>query len=194
MRLSMRQAALAALFCGLSAVQAVVSTPASAEPPSWAVDQQESRLVFVATQLGASFEGEFRVFEAEIRFAPDALAASEAAVTIDVGSLDTGESQRDDTAKGAAFFDVANHPQARFQTTAFRAEGDGYVADGMLTMKAIEKPVALPFTLQIDGDVARMRGSLTIDRTEWTVGTGEWTSGDTVGKEVEIRIELTARK
>lgn len=188
-RMLMAALALAPLVIGIA------GGAAKAQPATWQMVPAESRIVFVATQLGAPFEGVFETFGAEIAFDKDDLAASKAEVTIEVGSLNTGEDQRDGQARGPDFFDVDTHPQAVFRTDAMRAEGAGYVADGTLTMKGVSKPVVLPFTLTFEGeDTARMAGSLTIDRTEWGVGTGEWTSGDTVGKEVEIRIELLARK
>jgi polyisoprenoid-binding protein YceI len=87
---------------------------------------------------------------------------------------------------------VASHPTAIFKTSAITKTDTGYLADGTLEMKGITKPVQLPFTLEFLGDQARMSGGLIIDRTGWTVGTGEWLSGDTVGRDVEIRISLLA--
>jgi polyisoprenoid-binding protein YceI len=166
----------------------------SAQPPSWTLEPSQSEIVFVATQLGAPFEGVFGTFEADIRFDRDDLDNSTAVVTIDVASLDTGEDQRDGQAKGPDFFDVASHPTAIFKTSTISQTATGYLADGTLEMKGITKPVQLPFTLEFSGNEARMSGSLVIDRTEWTVGTGEWLSGDTVGLNVEIKIDLLASK
>lgn len=190
-------AVLLALVIGAATVNAQAQTKPTAQTPTaqtWQVVSEESRLGFVATQLGAPFEGTFGAFSAEIAFDKDDLAASGANVTIEIGTLDTGEDQRDDQARGPDFFDAAAHPQAIFRTDTIRAEGSDYVADGTLTMKGVSKPVTLPFTLTFEGETVRMVGSLTVDRTEWGVGTGEWLSGDTVGKEVEIRIRLLARK
>lgn len=200
---ALSRAVLLALVIGAATVNAQAQTKPTAQTPTaqtptaqtWQVVSDESRLGFVATQLGAPFEGTFGAFSAEIAFDKDDLAASGANVTIEIGTLDTGEDQRDDQARGPDFFDAAAHPQAIFRTDTIRAEGSDYVADGTLTMKGVSKPVTLPFTLTFEGeDTVRMIGSLTVDRTEWGVGTGEWLSGDTVGKDVEIRIRLLARK
>lgn len=190
---ALSRAVLLALVIGAATVDAQAQTKPTA--PAWQVVVEDSRLGFVATQLGAPFEGRFGEFVSEIAFDKDDLAASGATVTIEVGSLDTGEDQRDDQARGPDFFDVAAHPQAIFTTNTIRADGSGYVADGTLVMKGVSKPLVLPFTLTYEGeDTVRMVGSLKVDRTEWGVGTGEWLSGDTVGKEVEIAITLLARK
>ena len=39
------------------------------------------------------------------------------------------------------FFDVANHPELRFESTSIRREGDGIHVDGELTIKGITKPI-----------------------------------------------------
>jgi polyisoprenoid-binding protein YceI len=61
--------------------------------------------------------------------------------------------------------------------------------------------VVLPFTWKQDGDIAEMQGKvtaimqggLTMDRTRWDVGTGEWSSGDTVGRQVDVHVDLKLR-
>jgi polyisoprenoid-binding protein YceI len=50
------------------------------------------------------------------------------------------------------------------------AEGDAYVANGTLTIKDISLPLSLPFTLTIDGDVATMFGTASIDRRDFKIG------------------------
>ena len=39
------------------------------------------------------------------------------------------------------FFDAANHPELRFESTSIRREGDGIHVDGELTIKGITKPI-----------------------------------------------------
>jgi len=179
----------------IAAVLLTLSQAASAEPPVWTVDPAESEIRFYATQLGSEFEGAFTDFTAEIRFDPGALDASETLVTIETASLDTGEDQRDTTAKGPEFFDVTRYPTATFEVIDFTHLGDDrYQATASLKMKETVKPVTLPFTLNFTADRAMMAGEISIDRTEWGIGTGEWLSGDTVGKTVRIAIDIVATR
>ncbi|NQW11335.1 MAG: cytochrome b/b6 domain-containing protein [Alphaproteobacteria bacterium] len=170
-----------------------LSLDAQAEPSSWTVRTEESRITFIATQLGAPIEGVFHRFESDIRFDPGDLAGSSAAVTIETASLDTGEDNRDKAAKGPDFFDAASHPIARFETRAITGrDGGGYVAEGTLTIKNAAKPIALPFELDIADGVARMRASITVKRLDFALGTGEWATNGAVGETVEIRLTVTA--
>lgn len=179
----------------LAALLALWPAVASAEPPAWRLDPAASAITFSATQMGAAFDGEFRRFDADIRFDPDDLPASRVAVTIDTGSLDTGNDQRDEAARGPEWFDVAAHPTARFEAADFRALGDErFAADGNLTIKGASRRVTLPFDLARDGDRARARGRLTLQRADFALGTGEWASNGVVGDSVEIRIRIEAHR
>jgi polyisoprenoid-binding protein YceI len=177
----------------LAAAAILLSAAAPAAAGNWEVDHEESRVGFIGTQLGNEFEGHFEDFSADIVFHPDDLEASAVSVTIDVASFDTGSADRDSTAMGSAWFDVEEHPQARFEAETFRhLGGNDYEADGRLTIKGTTREVTLPFTLDIRGDTAEVSGRVAVDRTEFDLGTGDWATGETVGLEVTIAIDLTA--
>ena len=53
-------------------------------------------------------------------------------------------------------------------------------------------PVVIPFTLDITGNEARMKGDVTLNRLEYGIGTGEWEDAKTVGHDVEVLINVTA--
>lgn len=188
-----RDGTLRRMLPAVLVLAALLAGPAAAEPAAWRVDPQASTIAVTATQMGGAFEGRFRRFEAEIRFDPDDPAGSRAAVTIETGSLDTGNDQRDAAARGPEWFDVAAHPQARFEAAAFRALGGGrYAAAGTLTIKGRSQPVELPFELTIADGRARAAGSVTVRRSDFALGTGEWAANGVIGAEVAIRIEVAA--
>ncbi|MGB7432889.1 MAG: YceI family protein, partial [Ahrensia sp.] len=69
-----------------------------------------------------------------------------------------------------------------------------YEANGVLTIKGVEQPVVLPFSLVIEGDTATMSGQLVIDRMNFTVGAGSYENADTVGLAVTINVDLVAQR
>ncbi|MEQ8964795.1 MAG: YceI family protein [Azospirillaceae bacterium] len=169
--------------------------PAAAAPAEWTVIHEDSRLGFEATQGGDTFEGRFADWRADIAFSPDDLAASAVTVEVAIDSFDANSRDRNSTAMNDQWFDAEEHPTAVFETRAFRhLDGDSYEAVADLTIKGVSRELVLPFTLQIDGDTARMDGSATILRTNWNVGTGDWASGDTVGLEVRVVVDLVAER
>ncbi|WP_103256207.1 cytochrome b/b6 domain-containing protein [Tabrizicola aquatica] len=172
------------------AAVALPAEPAAAEAGAWTVEA--GTLAIGVRQMGAEVSGSFAGFIADIRFDEAATggAYGEVTVTVDLASLTLGSVTKQ--ALEPEFFDVANHPTAVFRAPLL-AEGEGYVADGTLTLRGVERPVRLPFTLTLDGDVAVMRGETTLDRREFGIGQSY---GDeaSVGFPVVVRVELTARR
>ena len=172
----------------------LVTRACHAMAAEWRADPAASRLTFIGTQAGSPFEGSFEAFSATIRFDENDLPASRAAVSIDMASVRTGNSQRDDAVKGQDWFDVATYPKAQFETKAFRrVGGNRYEADAVLTIRNASKPVALTFALTKVGDATRAAGDLIINRTVFGVGQGQWASAQLVAHEVTIRFDLLAR-
>ena len=76
--------------------------------------------------------------------------------------------------RGAAFFDGATFPQARYTATKFRAlGGNRYAADGTLSLRGVSKPVTLAFTWT-PGAKPVLPGKATVKRLDFGVGGGEW--------------------
>ncbi len=191
---SMRALAHGALL-GLTCV---LLTP-SALGGNWKVIHDDSRLGFTAVQTGSEFEGTFD-FTADMTFHRQRPEDSAFDVEVDVTSVDTGSRQRDTTLADKTWFWFDQYPTAHFETTRIRRRGgDEYVAIADLTIKDNTHEVELPFTWKQDGEVATMEGTvkavmqggLTMDRTRWQVGTGEWSEGDTVGRRVDVHVDLT---
>ena len=169
---------------------------ADTAPPTathWQVDAAQSRLAFSAVQAGARFDGRFARFEPNIDFDAAHPAAGRFVVSVDVASADTHDKERDETLRSKDFFDVARWPQARFESTAFTAAGNGkFEAQGNLTIRDVTRPVKLAFTFvpAADGRTAKLSGGTTIQRLDFDVGQGEWKDTTWVGNPVDIRFDL----
>lgn len=172
---------------------AALAMPAAAA--EWQVDYDQSHIYFEGEQTGSPFKGEFHDFKADITFDPNALNQSEAEVTVDLESAETGDRQRDNALPNDTWFDVADHPTARFVTTGFRhLEGDRYAADAELTIKGTTQEITLPFNLSIEGDTAKVDGTVMLDRFDFDVGTGDFSGGDWVPPEVKVTVDLVATR
>ncbi len=175
-----------------SATLAPLAAP-PAPPPVWAVDKG-AVLGFETTWSGQPVTGHFEHWTADIRFSPEALAASTLSVTIDPASVSTGDPQRDATLPTEDWFNAAKFPRAVFTAKHFRKAGERYVADGVLNLKGVSKPVKLAFSLSIDGDKATASGTAQLDRTLFGVGQGEYGATDQIPAAVSINFNLTAHK
>jgi polyisoprenoid-binding protein YceI len=114
---------------------------------TWDIDAAHSTVGFsVRHMMVSKVRGYFREFSGEIVTAEDP-ARSSVTATIDLGSIDTRQEQRDAHIRSADFFDVENHPQMTFRSTAVRTDGADWVVDGELTIKGNTRPVTLALEL-----------------------------------------------
>ncbi len=167
--------------------------------PAFAADYSvgaNSTLGFTADFQGEKFNGSFRSFEAVIAYDAEHPEASKFDVTIDLASVATGDSDRDDALPGSEFFAVKQHPKARYTTSGFRKDGDQVIADGTLTLKGIRKPVSLRVTFTPAAGGAVLEVATTLKRLDFDVGSGEYADTSTIGNEVAVngRLELTAKE
>lgn len=164
------------------------SAPVADTTGNWRVSS--GTLDFAVKQMGAQVSGSFANFSADIRFdeTPAEGKHGSVTVTIDTASLTLGSVTKQ--ALEAEFFDVATHPTAVFAADILPA-ATGYVAQGTLTLRGVTKPVALPFTLTIAGDVATMAGTVSLDRRDFGMG-ASYGDEASVGFAVEVTVNLVA--
>lgn len=168
------------------------AAPALAQ--TWQVDAAHSALTFTNTYQNVEYTGQFHRFGAEIVYDPNDLVHAKFDVSVDIASLDTQNSERDHTALGADFFDTAKFPKAHFVTTAFRKTTDGrVVADGVLTLRGVGKPVALTVRFKPDGDTATLDVTAQLKRLDFGIGTGQWADPSMIGNGVTVRGHLLLR-
>lgn len=191
-------AALVLFALGLGLAWTLSSTapePAAvtAPPPSagttgnWTVES--GSLTFAVRQMGAEVQGSLPAWTADITF-DEATGTGQVTVAIDTTQMTLGAVT--DQARGADFFDVGSHPSATFRAGIAPA-GAGHEARGTLTLRGIEQPVTLPFTLTIDGDRARVSGQTVLDRRDFGFGKS-YSDESQIGFAVTVSVALEARK
>lgn len=178
---------------GLSsdAERQAASPQLQAEPSGWTV--QDGRLAITALQLGSEVEGQFEEWNAAINFDPDLPSDVKGDVTVQIAipSLKLGSVTSD--ALKPEFFAAEEFPTATFTAEITEADGENsYLADGVLSLKGVEQPLALPFTLVIDGDTAQMEAKTVIDRRDFGIGTASYNDESTVAYESNVTVTLTA--
>ncbi len=178
------------------ALAAVAAGAAVARPaPAWRIDKAASSIRFASSLSGERFAGVFRRWDADIRFDPADLGHSSVTARIDVASAATGNADRDGALPTDAFFAAARFPRAVYSAHAFKALGGGrYVALGDLSLRGVAKPLALPFTLAITGDTAKMSASVSLNRLAFGVGQSEWKSTEALPAAVSVTITLAAKR
>ncbi len=91
----------------------------------------------------------------------------------------------------AAAFPTAKFVSKKITRTPFT---DDYYVNGELTLKGITMPAMLNFSLQETGNVAVAKGFITLKRTDFNVGEGEWAKDDVIADAVRIELRVVAEK
>lgn len=189
---------LAMAFFAISAFTNV-TTEEKINATPWTIDQAHSNLNFQVTHFFTPVNGKFHDYTSEIYFSPDNLEESSINVEVMVESINTDNEKRDGHLQSDDFFNAEKYPKMTFKSDEITSEGNNnFIAHGQLTIKDVTKDVKLPFTLlgvkdhpmRENTKVAGIKGNLTIDRTTYDVGVGDWAATAVVGDEVNITFAL----
>ena len=158
---------------------------------NYAVDTAKSQVGFSGTHTGNAFKGTFNKWQARFSIDPKKLKESCIEATFDLASAATGNPMYDGTLPTVDWFDVKNHPQGRFVSTAIKANTDGtYTADGNLTLRGVTKPTHFKFTL--DDKLFTSKDTLVIDRLAYGIGAKSDPKAEWVGKDIGVQVNVVA--
>jgi polyisoprenoid-binding protein YceI len=161
----------------------------------WVMEPDASRLEFVATYEGQSAPGVFRQFATQMDFDPSEPRGGQLIVEVRTASADMDSADINDTIKGRDWFDSSKYPAAKFTSTEITPDGPGrYVARGTLDLKGVGRQIVVPFTWKTSGSTATMFGTLILQRTNFNIGTGEWSTGNTIGLDVKVNFRVRLKK
>lgn len=180
-------------------ISSLNSTFAGLTPGIWNIDPAHSEVGFTVRHLMSKVRGSFTTFSGEIQVAPSPLDSAVTA-TIDLGSVDTRNSDRDAHLRSADFFSVEKESTMTFASTALREHGDDFVATGDLTINGVTHPVELALEFNgVQDDAygntrAGFEATTKLSRKEWGISFNVPLDGDKVmiGDTVTVSITIEA--
>jgi polyisoprenoid-binding protein YceI len=167
---------------------------------TWDIDASHSTVGFsVRHMMVSKVRGYFRDFSGELVTAEDP-AQSSVTARINMDSIDTRQEQRDAHIRSADFFDVGNHTEMTFRSTAVATDGADWTVTGDLTIKGITKPVTLQLELNgfgpdaYGGTRAGFSAKTEISRKEYGVDIDMPMDGGgvVVGDKINVELEIEA--
>lgn len=180
---------LAAGMLGLAA-------PASAAE-RWVFDKAHTQALFTVDHLGfTELTGQFRVLEGELMLDREDIARSSVRATIRAESVDMNHERLNAHLRNPDFFDVENHPELVFASTAVERVGeDALKVAGQLTLLGKALPVTLDVKINHIGShpfrgtpYAGFTATGRLDRTAWGM---DYLAGR-IGTDIGIRINVEA--
>jgi polyisoprenoid-binding protein YceI len=184
----------------LTGILSLAGPLALAQTSTWVPDKAHSEVDFSILHMSLSHvNGRFGNIGGAVTWDEGDIAKSTVNVTIDVASIDTGVSGRDNDLKSANVFDVAQFPTATFVSTSVSKNGSGLTVNGNLTLHGVTKPV----TLAVEGPTGPVSGmdhkphagfsaTTTISRTAF--GIASKYPAAVLGDDVKLTIELDVAK
>ena len=170
---------------------------------SWNLDPSHSRVGFVARHaMVTKVRGAFNEFEGTAVVGDGGIEDTKIDITIQVGSVDTRNADRDGHLKSGDFLEIEKFPTITFSSTSVKADGNTLEVTGDLTIKETTKSVTVPFEFEGAaqdpfGNVrAGFDGSVVINRRDYGV---TWnaaleTGGVLVSDKITLEFEVSAVK
>jgi polyisoprenoid-binding protein YceI len=166
----------------------------------WTLDPTHSELSFKIRHLMISnVSGGFTKFNVSAESIGNDFETAKISADIEVSSINTNNTQRDEHLRNADFFEIEKHPSITFRSTKVaRANGDVFDLYGDLTIKNITHPVklAVEYSGLAKDSWGNIKAGFTINgrinRKNWgiTYNAALETGGFALGDEVKIVAEV----
>ena len=170
----------------------------------YTIDPAHTRLGFSARHaMVTTVRGSFKEFTGTAHIDAANPSASSVTLTIQAGSIDTGQADRDGHLVSADFFDVENNPTITFVSTKVdKVDDDTWAVTGDLTIKGTTKPVTIAFdeTGSAQDPFGNVRvgfeGATSINRKDWglTWNAALETGGVLVSEKIKLEFDVSAIK
>lgn len=168
---------------------------------TWVIDPSGSSIEFtVGHWVFGSVRGRFRDFSGDIDVTEG--GAPSVSASVDIGSVDTGNPQRDSMIAKKAFFAIKDHPVATFTSTALRGVDGAYRLDGKFTLKGVTRPITLDLVFDGvgprpgGGESARFQASVTLQRMDFGIDLPLpfQASGAMIGRRTKVELSIAAHR
>lgn len=156
------------------------------------IDTRRSEVAFIGAKVTAEHRGTFSEFDGWVTM--DADTPTGLAVTVRTASVEVGSGLLARHLKSHDFFDVDEHPTARFVSSAIEAKAEAgatHEITGTLQMVGVSNEVVFPATITVEPGAVSGVAEFAIDRKQWGIEY-RGMKDDLIEDEVLLEIRLTA--
>jgi polyisoprenoid-binding protein YceI len=131
---------------------------------AWRLDPNRSRVEFQAGHLWGlgTVNGRFESYEGTLQLTADPAIT----LTIDAGSVQTGNKKRDQDLRSPHFFDADRHPYVRFVSETVSIERDGMKVRGRLHARGSSVPLEVDAQIRTTQDGVEIEASSSVSHQE----------------------------
>lgn len=165
------------------------------------IDKSHSDFSFSVRHLVSKSGGRFDNFSGKINLDAANLEGSSVEIEIDVASINTSNTDRDNHLKSPDFFDVAKFPKITFKSSKIKKSGaETFDVTGSFSMHGVTKEITLPVTYlgsakdPWGNTRAGFSTALTLNRKDYGVNWNKTLDqgGLILGEDVAITINIEA--
>lgn len=172
------------------------AAPRSANTVTYAFSNAGSKVEFTGAKVTGKHEGAFGTFTGTINVVDNVLERSSVSVEIDAASLAVDQEKLTNHLKSPDFFDVAQFPKVRFNSTSIAADGVNgatHTVTGNLELHGITRSISFPATLRLNAAGAEADASFGINRKDWNI-VYPGMPDDLIKDEVLIKLTIRAHR
>ena len=129
---------------------------------TYLIDPSHSTASFsIKHMMIAKVRGGFEKLSGKLEYDPQDLSKAKVEANIDISSISTRDTKRDEQLKSADFFDALKYPTITFTSKKFKKDGDELKITGDLTIHGVTKKVEL----NVEGpteEIKDPKGNITI--------------------------------
>lgn len=157
------------------------------------VNATASQITFTYTQMGARVYGTFGKFDAKLDFDSANPTAARAELTIQLDSIDAGNSDANSELQKPGWFNTAAYPVAKFESSSVKPLANNrYEVSGKLTLKGQTRDVSAQISLDPQHSIGVFSGEFILNREDFGIGEGEWADVGIISNDIHIKFRVVA--
>jgi polyisoprenoid-binding protein YceI len=160
-----------------------------ASAQTYTPSDNESSVKFTIKNFGFGVDGSFKNLKGTIVFDPANPGGSSFKVTVDAGTINTGNNSRDAHLKKEEYFDVAKYPTISFASNKIEKTAQGYLVTGVFSIKNKTKIVTIPFTAVPQGGGYLFNGKVQLNRRDFEVGSSSMVLSDNLTLTLKVKAQ-----
>jgi polyisoprenoid-binding protein YceI len=165
---------------------------APADGPGMALDESNTEITFVGTKADGKHDGGFKEFAGRIGLDEASEKVESISVEIQTASLWSDNEKLTAHLKNADFFNVNEHPTAKFESTSIKEEAGELTVVGKLTLLGNTEEITFPAQATVADGKVTLTSEFKIDRSRFGMNYGQGMVDNEVTISVNVGSEAAA--
>ena len=151
-----------------SGLAMLLQAPGSLSAQPLTIQRSSSSITFQIGSFWGDVDGRFNTWDSSVTVSSD-FSRSSGQVTIQIASIDTNNSGRDEHLRDPDFFAASQFPTATYVLKSITSDENSVTTDGTITIRGTSRPLQIVFKKQQSAGNIRLNGSFSINRKSFGI-------------------------